>query len=583
MGVPGFFAWLLKSYKTNKIVLNSLDIEFDTLYLDSNCLFHPQCFKILNHFVNFRDKKKLERLMIKRILNYIDYLVAVVNPKTVYISVDGVAPMAKMNQQRQRRFKSINDNLIRNSIKDKYKVPYSKIWDNTCITPGTEFMEKLHEAIVIHLNKKRKREYIYSSYHTPGEGEHKILQHIKREGRDKVNIVYGLDADLIFLTLVSRCDNIYLLREAQHFGRKQKDVHDPDFDDIIEDVEEDLNFVDIQELRKTINIELKRIIMARYYKKFELELEGLDDLDFCDDFIFVCYLLGNDFLPHIPSINIQVRGLDLLLDCYADIFIEGGQMLVDSAKKPTYINNQFLTSLLESLSVYEDNYFKKFLPKYIERAQYRKCPTSDPYERAIWEFENLRNVKIDDPVMLGDGKPDEYKFRYYEENMGVSEHKNSLVEGMCKEYVRGLVWVTKYYFEECSCWEWQYPYSHAPFVSDLAYYFKNKKVRTEKVKFKGSQSLKPCTQLLVVLPPQRSNLLPKSYQTLVESIDSPILDLFPHDVGLDMVDQILQWKCVALVPTVDIDRVKTCVCRLRLTSGETERNRIYEPTTVFKE
>ena len=96
--------------------------------------------------------------MIKRILSYIDYLIGYVNPTTeVNISVDGVAPMAKMNQQRKRRFRSIDDSAIRNEIKVKYKIQGGADWNNTVITPGTEFMERLHKAILAHIKIKISR------------------------------------------------------------------------------------------------------------------------------------------------------------------------------------------------------------------------------------------------------------------------------------------------------------------------------------------------------------------------------------------------------------------------------------------
>ena len=51
MGVPGFFAWLLK-YKSNSIILDKLDFNIDCLYIDANCLFHPKCFEILKLYPN---------------------------------------------------------------------------------------------------------------------------------------------------------------------------------------------------------------------------------------------------------------------------------------------------------------------------------------------------------------------------------------------------------------------------------------------------------------------------------------------------------------------------------------------------
>ena len=68
MGVPGFFAWLLKKYKNNNIITTNIDDIIDILYIDANCLFHPQCFKVLNFYENTINIDKLEEKMIKRIL-----------------------------------------------------------------------------------------------------------------------------------------------------------------------------------------------------------------------------------------------------------------------------------------------------------------------------------------------------------------------------------------------------------------------------------------------------------------------------------------------------------------------------------
>ena len=185
MGVPGFFAWLLKNNIHNNIVLNKID-KIDNLYFDANCLFHPKCFDILKLYQNEKNIEKLEKLMMDRIVKYIDYIIKYVNPtELIYIAVDGVAPVAKINQQRKRRYKSVIDKTYQNILNEKYNIEKNDIWSNIVITPGTEFMIKLDEHLNKYIKKYKNIKLIYSSYKECGEGEHKIIRYIK-DGRAHV-------------------------------------------------------------------------------------------------------------------------------------------------------------------------------------------------------------------------------------------------------------------------------------------------------------------------------------------------------------------------------------------------------------
>ena len=334
MGVPGFFAWLLKNYKNANIISSELLESVDNFYIDANCLFHPQCHKILNHYGNKLELEKLENKMIKRILNYLDYLIAYVNPtKKVFISVDGIAPMAKMSQQRKRRYKAIYDNNLKDNIKKKYNKELITVWNNTTITPGTKFMEKLHKHLIHYINQNRIKlniDYIYSSYHTVGEGEHKILQDIKLESLNSNNkndtyVIYGLDADLIFLALASKRDKIFLLREETFF-RSVNHFDKDEVIDIVKDVGEDLNYVSIDETKNCINMQMRHLINKKLEfdeleNEFKYQNIDVDNMYFIDDFIVLCYFIGNDFIPNLPSIEIKNDGLDFLLDNYVNIYL----------------------------------------------------------------------------------------------------------------------------------------------------------------------------------------------------------------------------------------------------------------------
>jgi 5'-3' exoribonuclease 2 len=589
MGVPGFFAWLLKKYKNNNSIISSnLNTPINILYLDANCLIHPQCFKVLDLYPDWKDRQNLENKMMTRAINYIDYILNIIKPTDeLYIAVDGVAPMAKMNQQRKRRYRSSDDKRIRDEIKQKYNKKICNDWSNTVITPGTEFMETLNKKLLKYINSKKDIKITYSSYHTPGEGEHKILQDIKtrKDLKDKTCIIYGLDADLIFLAMASDKPNLFLLREEQQFGSKSKNKDDlggilnipATPDEQLNSFDEEFNYVSIDNMKACINDQIVKLIYKFLDKTRKSVRMNIEQEDFTKDFIFVCYLLGNDFLPHLPSVHIKTGGLDFLLSCYTEIYVtQNGKHIVNIVNNKASINISCLKSMINKLSNCEDYYFQKHLPNHQDRLNSRECRSEEPYDKEVWNLENMRSFKIHDPVKLGYDSPELWKFRYYEHHFGINEHQDYLIDKSIEDYLRGVMWVTKYYFEACPSWEWQYSYTHAPFVSDISAYLNKNRYNINDIEFEKSVPLKPFTQLLSVLPPSCSNLLPDTYKKLVNSEESNILDLYPTTVNLDMINIDKFFECVPLIPCVDIKRVKSSIKGLKLNKDEAIRNEFLE-------
>jgi|SaaInlStandDraft_4_1057021.scaffolds.fasta_scaffold03969_2 5'-3' exonuclease len=571
MGVPGFFAWLVRKYKTRKIIIYEVDNDIDILYIDANCLFHPQCFKVLDMNPDWEDSEKLQKKMMKRIIEYIKFLIEYVNPtKKVYIAVDGVAPIAKINQQRQRRFRSKLDNDVQRSIKEEFGQKLPNFWSNSAITPGTEFMEKLHMELIKFGKTYKDIEIIISSYHTPGEGEHKLFDDIRTRStshKDENYAVYGLDADLIFLSLASAKKNIYLLREVVKLGKLGKERSDFLADK--SDVVEEMNYVDIDVLHNV----LKEELCTQLEEKMRFYPKSLNELNIVNDFIFVCYFLGNDFLPHLPSVNIKHNGLDVILDCYISTLIFFRTPLLQNKEGHISINEIFLGMFIETLAENEDEYFKYGLPKAKNRSKKFRCPSSDPCDRKLWDLEHLK-FDIDDQVKLGIGTSDLWKSRYYEHYFHIKHETSGIIDSACEKYFEGLLWVTKYYFEGCSSWSWFYPFNHAPFLSDLSNYIKNKKMRMSEITFELGKPLDPCTQLLVVLPSFSSYLLPDKYKQLVTSSVSPIIDLYPIDFRVDLINKDMHWEGIAELPYLDIDRIVDATNGIKLTVKENIRNTV---------
>jgi 5'-3' exoribonuclease 1 len=557
MGVPSFFAWLLKKYGYDQLMMTNTKKRARCLYLDSNCLFHPQCFKLLKYYPDETNIEKLESRMIQRIINYIKYLVRLIDPSEfLYISVDGVAPIAKIGQQRKRRYRGVDDNILKNNIMRKHKIPHNEKWSNIVITPGTDFMDRLDASIIEYCKTIKHIKVIYSSYHVPGEGEHKILQHIKTlESTDDPIIVYGLDADLIFLSLASGKDNIFLLRESAQLGMKriEEELYDP-----IKDVAEELMFVPIDIMKKLYNVEFREMI-----KNADSTL-NVNDVDFINDFIFLCFLLGNDFLPHFPSIEIRCGGIEYIFDAYIQMYITYKTPITSMVDKKIEINTEQIMMVLKWLGDKETEYFKHVMPEFAAKIEKKRCFASDAYSKELWELENLRNIKVDDPIMLGYDNSIMWKFRYYEHHFGTFEHQLETINEVCKNYIDGLIWVSKYYFEECKSWRWQYKYLHAPFISDVAEYLKYSKTDLSSINHNVTLPINMHDQLLAVIPPHHIDIIPRQLRKFMNSPSSPIIHMFPLSVQLDTLYKDQLWQCIPLVPYLDIDSIEKCTKTIQL-------------------
>jgi len=558
MGVPGLMSYILKNYKKH-ILLKALPIGCDWLHIDANCLFHPECFRVLDICKDVSDVDILEEKMFKRIIRYLDYIESITKPqKGMMIAVDGVAPRAKLGQQRKRRYRAIDDMTIRNNIKKKYGMLTNSRWNNTVITPGTVFMEKLHQKLLTHYKLKSTGiKYIYSSYHTAGEGEHKILQYMKSNTTNCINVIYGLDADLIFLALSAGIPNTFLLREVTHFGAKKTPYTS------LDDICEEFVFVSIDNTKKSYNHHIGELIKCR-------GLQINTPSDYSVDFVLTCFLLGNDFIAHTPSVDIHKGGMDYIINAYVSGYMKFKKPLIMFEQSKVIICFEFLKYIFESLASQEHNYFSQILPEHKVRQANRSCPSSDLYEQEVWMLENMRTTSTPDKIQLGVGDVSEYKYRFYEHYTGASEYQSEVIESMCSQYIESIIWVARYYFESCPDWSWEYVYTTAPLISDISEYMKNMKQSINTIKFNDGKPISIQKQLMIVLPPTCSNLICTEYR---KQLSNPhISDMFPKKVKLDMVGKDMWWMCNPLLPLIDIERINSVVDGIILSDEENIRN-----------
>ena len=552
MGIPLFFKTLSEKYD-DTLVETITSNNNNNLFLDMNCLIHPCCRRVLTENYSNSKSDVYEKKMFVEIKNYLDKIIEFCNPSFIYMAVDGVAPCAKMAQQRLRRNKTYLEREEIYSIKDKLNISYStEFWDTNAISPGTLFMIKLTRQLNEYIKnilktKSTIKNIILSSHDEAGEGEHKIMDYIRTHDLDNKNIlIYGLDADLIMLSLATSRDSVYLLREAIEFGSPQ----DGKF-----------LYMDIDQLKCNIIMDFKErfsINSKSVHSNKILSNEFFVHL--IDDYIFICFLLGNDFLPHILSLDIRYSGLDLIMDIYIKTY-NGLQTNLTNENK---INTNFLKIFLKTFSDKEDEIVKKIFDKRQKLNKHFKIRYKDnEYDKQVELLNNYPILNMEEEYLITNESLycHDWKKRYYKVCFDFTQKEE--IDSICKNYFDGLVWTFKYYFSGCASWSWSYQYNHAPTLKDLYNYLENNIEDINTIKFTTDKPVDPIVQLITIMPKKSIELIPKKYHKLLTEFKYGLLHYYPEKYKLDTIFKRYYWQCVPILPPIDLQYIKNKVSKIK--------------------
>jgi len=629
------FRWLTDQYPNilNRRLGSATSIPpVDNFYLDMNGIIHPCTHGNNEDEITILDETE----MFKKIFGYVDRLYKIVMPrKVLYLAVDGVAPRAKMNQQRSRRFRSSKEaeKLAATILARDGALPEKDAFDSNCITPGTDFMLKLGLAMRKWIEYKQATDPVWkngcdvvvSGPDVPGEGEHKVMDYI-RETKALYNpddpsashphwspglthVLYGLDADLIMLGLATHEPNFMLLREkmsvvmagrGRHKHRKKKDMLDYTRDDF--------ELLELAALREMFKIQFRK-----FADSGRLNVE-YDVRRVIDDFIFMCMFVGNDFLPHVPHLEIDNGALSLMLNNYIDLLPEWGGYLTDKGK----IHPARLEQFFYNLAVFEEEHFRR--RAYEENEPGWGLSTENELEEddfyggcygdtATPMLAREANVKmvVETNVFPVNGEEEEeggdalspelkaldgtikktkvekkfkklhprdasrsYREFYYESKLGISPLATKRAEAqrdrraIVRDFLEGLHWNLNYYHKGCCSWGWYYPHLYGPLSTDIVNLYEFYGDEDIDIKdndgfrefeMDNSEPFPPLAQLLSVLPPQSASLLPPVLGELMTEPSSPLAPYYPADFESDPNGKRQPWEAIVKIPFIDGDRL----------------------------
>lgn len=631
MGIPRFYRYMSERYPLLNQPISDVSLlpEFDAFYLDMNGIVH-NC----THSDAADDALNSLSLQgqLHGIFTYLDRLVThIIKPKKVlYLALDGVAPRAKLNQQRSRRFRAgmerqeqmEKERYMQIKLEDEKNGVRAKVsnkFDSNCITPGTEFLSTLSQHLVYFVRQKMKTdplwarlEVFFSGSEVPGEGEHKIVEfirHRKMAPGYEANLrhcMYGSDADLMLLGLMTHEPHFTLVRETVVWGNQHKKV-------AAKQIEEQ-------------QWQLVHLSLFREYLMMEMRVQPpLDGERMLDDFILLTFLLGNDFIPHSPTLEISEDAIPLLLKVYRDLLeTHQGSYLTCSGE---ITNLKLLQELFQIIGNQEEEILVNRAMEEQRRSGRRggnrhtstkqhavnerevqaaimalrddsddetPPPLIDDDEEDEEEAERALLEALDGPeetrlsleleksdrevlMLVGSESFQDTKWNYYERKYGIKRGNgdagNKELEQVKKHYMEALVWCLAYYFQGPPSWSWYYPYHYSPMISDLT----DIEELTANVTFKDEDGpLLPFEQLMSNLPSTSSHLVPESYRFLMVSPLSPIKHFYPETFAIDMEGKRNAWEGVNLLPFIDVKLLKQAIAQhcpdSKLTAAEKRRN-----------
>lgn len=550
MGVPGLFPFIKETY--GGAITNftpdepNRNWEFDYVYLDSNPFLHDAVRDVFNlgdssaagkkikddnAKLSYEEKElKVFELFFSKILEVLN----IASPrKVLYIAIDGCAPRAKMNQQRERRFRS---GLKRHEDEEMYG---KDIVDTSMITPGTEFMHRLSQYVFWRLRDftnslKSDLEIIYDPPSSPGEGEHKIMDYIRslseKERLEATHCMFGPDGDLLFLTLSAHVEKIHLLREDKQPNKQE-------YYDLVNSSMIAEGLADLMNQRSLVN-QNKRTLF-----------------DVSNDFTLIGFFVGNDFLPKIKMFLKLKDGLNKLIGVYISL-TKQGHLLTQN----THINIEGFSRFVYLLSNSEE--------KYLAHQTTVIVPEDKFLDHTLLSHATLGH-RNDGTKFVSRINMQAYRESYY--NKAGIDGKNGQhafedqVTQMCKDYFKNLVWVYKYYVEKLPSWGESYTWHYPPLMMDLAKYLNDLRKLSplhpnvlKVTTFELSRPSLPFEQLLSVLSPFSYKILPKELQYLMTDKKSLFNQkgYYPEIFELDCEGKLKDYQCITLLPFVNSEIIQ---------------------------
>jgi 5'-3' exonuclease len=543
MGVPYYFYVITQQH--TGILRKTPPENIDRFFLDYNGGVHPVCHRLFAaaaasaHPTQKESAEAFENRLCEASWAYMLTLVQEIRPAEVHIALDGVAPIAKIQQQRKRRYLSI--------LRQKMLQTFSP-WDTNAISPGTAFMKKLNHTF----REKIKQTFSSTPFHfygsdEPGEGEHKIFQCLKASARAHTppapTVIYGLDADLIMLSLLSHHPQIFLMREHQDVRKH----------------EEGFVYLDIDALRVGILKTLRKDYQWPIPENLHQTPFDPQACNVLENYVVACFLLGNDFLPNITCFHLKKNGIATILHTFKEAWDASGHPMIQLETHQT-ISMDFLAHWFGRMAKTEDTHIARMNEDYYKKRCFIHTD-EDKVEFYPIQPENKSPLAF---ALMNTKQSTQWRALYYKYLLESERQDRSRIVDACREYIHGILWTYRYYKQQPKPYDWYYPFGYAPTLLDLSNQLSGE-ISVYENTWKHwdmlplsivNHSIPPLLQLLSILPKESHGLLPESIQKQLHAPTSTVRYMYPTTYSIYTYMKQHLWECHPKLPLLDFKALR---------------------------
>ena len=389
----------------------------------------------------------------------------------------------------------------------------------------------------------------------------------KPNGESPKMTIYGLDADLIVLSMALNKRQIKLLREPQNASVELAQYHSTPF-----------LFLDIDKVSDAL--------LSQY------SLQMYERVNIINDFVFFSFFGGNDFVDPFLHTKMRDNGLDKLFIAYKQALSLHGYLVIDDS-----INLPCLISLLQTIALTEDTACKKIQTRQFSNFSPKRSTPKTPaekFESAISDYQHSFYTNSSNPFYV-----------YYKQHLLNSfdcrkphsvwktEYNSQFfnktpIYDVCADFLKCLKWTLQYYRNGLSpSWLWVYSFSNSPLSSDFLDFLKSFTISSftkfwNSLSFPSDSPLSPVEQLIAVLPPQNAGLLPFAFGSIIRDPELHLDHMFPWKIKLDVVKGQKNIYSEPVLQPIDVHTIKKMMKSIPFSEPELARNIIKERLFCFK-